>query len=166
MQTPKYFLTTLITGAAFASALAAVPAVAETITFEEQGMKSCCFSDEPPLTNQYAGSGVVFDGGWEVLNQSGNFGVDAISGEHFAAYNTSVSGVTDTIGMTFASGISSISGYLGSVFAGTWDIVAYLNGAMVSSTSVSNGVSEYTSFLLSGSFDYVTITGSAVFGVL
>ena len=62
------------------------------ITFEETGTRTCCFASEPPLTNQYSALGVNFSGGWEILNQTGNFGIDAHSGEHFAAYNTGKKG--------------------------------------------------------------------------
>ncbi len=137
------------------------------ITFDEQGPKSCCFYSEPPLDTQYAADGIIFDGGWEILNESGNFGVPALSGTNFAGFNIGISGSTNTIGMSFTNAITNISGYLGSVDAGTWNIATYLNGSLVSATSVSYVGSAYASFALSSlNADYVTITGSTQYGVL
>ncbi len=54
------------------------------------------FGSTLPLTNEYAAQGVSFAGpapgeGGAVLNQSGNFGVDARSGVEFLAFNHSAS---------------------------------------------------------------------------
>jgi hypothetical protein len=143
---------------------------ATTITFEELGTKTCCFANEPPLTNQYAGLGVNFSGGWEVLNQSGAFGIGAMSGEHFAAYNTSVPGVTNTLEMLFDNNIAGISGYLGSRQSDIWTVSAFSGTTPVLATIFINDANSYVPFSLTGllgfNIDRITIQGSASSGVL
>src|SRR3954462_3233578 len=50
------------------------------------------FAYQQELTTQYADRGVTFSGrggpGWEVLDQSGDFGVDGYSSPNFLAWNT------------------------------------------------------------------------------
>jgi hypothetical protein len=45
------------------------------------------FTATAPLTNQYALSGVTFEGGGAILNEFSNFGVDPKSGSNFLAFN-------------------------------------------------------------------------------
>ncbi|TDL83825.1 VPLPA-CTERM sorting domain-containing protein [Meridianimarinicoccus aquatilis] len=139
---------------------------AESITFDELGPAPCSFASAGPLDNEYAGRGVTFSGGWEILDECGNFGVNALSGDSFAAYNTSTSGITNRITMVFDAAISSISGVLGSGRAGTWNIVGVLNGSAEGASSVVNAGGSYVGFALSGLFDTVFIQGSASYGVL
>jgi hypothetical protein len=139
---------------------------ATIITFEEVGPAPCCFSSAPTLDTEYTNLGVTFGGGWEVLDQSGNFGVPAISGSNFAAYNTGTAGVTDTLTMTFDSAISMISGLLGASATSNWTISLFLGGNAVGTQTVSNAGNSYTSFMVTGLFDFVTIQGSNYAGVL
>lgn len=140
---------------------------AASITFEELGTKSGLFDVEPALNSQYSGQGITFDGGWEVLNQSGNFGVNALSGSHFAAFNTNVNGITNTLGMAFDTNINSMSGFLGGNFATTWTISAFLNGSNIYQTSILSTAQQYINFSLSSLVaDYVTILSSSNSGVL
>jgi hypothetical protein len=93
-------------------------ASAQNITFEELGVQPSGFANTNPLTNQYAPA-VTFAGpnpldGGAVLNQSGNFGVNAHSGEHFLAFNKAASmqngGVaTDPETLTFGSAMTDVS---------------------------------------------------------
>ncbi len=147
-------------------ALAPMAADATIITFEEVGPAPCCFSSAPTLDTEYTSLGVTFGGGWEVLDQSGNFGVPAISGSNFAAYNTNTAGVTDTLTMTFDSAISMISGLLGASTASNWTISLFRDGNAVGTQTVSNTGNSYTSFMVTGLFDFVTIQGSNYAGVL
>jgi hypothetical protein len=138
---------------------------AALITFEELGTKSGGFIFEPPLDNQYSAQGVTFDGGWEILNDSGGFGVDAISGAHFAAFNTDLT--SNTIGMTFEVDISDISGSLGGDSNSTWTISVYLDGLLTSQENIFNFANEYIGFSLSSiTGDYVTISSTGTIGVL
>ena len=150
-----------------ASVLAAValvaitlPASAVVITFEELGPRTCCFASEPPLTNQYAAQGVNFDGNWEVLNQSGGFGVNALSGEHFAAFNTSVT--TNTLVMDFDQAIADISGNVGGGFAGNWVLEWFANNISVGSSSFSNLGGQYANFSQALGNDVTRVTLVAI----
>lgn len=145
--------------------LVSLSAQASLITFEETGTKTCCFASEPDLTDQYASLGVNFSGQWAILNQSGNFGVNALSGEHFAAFNNEVT--TDTLGISFDNAVGSVSGYLGSLFASNWSINWYLNGVNQGFLEISNQASDYVMLNLSNiTADYLTIQSDQYYGVL
>jgi PEP-CTERM motif len=67
-------------------------AFAVTINFDEFGAQPGLFNDANPLRNEYGGIGVFFSGpnaldGGAILDQSGNFGVNALSGRNFLAFN-------------------------------------------------------------------------------
>ena len=62
------------------------------VDFELAG--PCAFNQTVALSNQYAGLGVIFAGpsgndGGAVLDQCGNFGINARSGTNFLAFNQS-----------------------------------------------------------------------------
>lgn len=64
-----------------------------TINFEELGQQPCLFNQTQPLSTEYSGRGVVFQGpqqgeGGAILDQCSNFGVNARSGTHFLAFNS------------------------------------------------------------------------------
>lgn len=96
-------------------------ASAQLITFEELGTQPGLFLSTGPLRSEYAGQGVSFSGrnatdGGAILNQSGNFGINARSGEHFLAFNGGTNmnngGVpTGPQTIAFAGGASSVSIY-------------------------------------------------------
>ncbi len=70
------------------------------IDFDNQPV-STGFSSVPALTNEYASDGLLFSGpafgeGGAVLDQGGNFGVNARSGTQFLAFNDSASSQTGT----------------------------------------------------------------------
>lgn len=106
----------LLASALFA-ALASV-AAAQTINFEELGAQPSAFSSANPLGNEY-GPAVLFSGpsalnGGAILNQSGNFGVNAYSGEHFLAFNRIASLMnggtpTDPETVSFSSPMTNVS---------------------------------------------------------
>lgn len=81
-------------------------ASAVTITFEELGPKSGFFGNENPLRTEYLGVGADFFGpaandGGAILNESGNFGVNALSGDHFLAFNRHAAAVMANGGRPF-----------------------------------------------------------------
>jgi PEP-CTERM motif len=83
------------------------------ITFDEGGSAVVDFVSTVPLTSAYSSSGVTFSGpsagqGGAILNQSGNFGVNAYSGTNFLAFN----------GTTYATGPETI------VFTDLWKTVS------------------------------------------
>ena len=90
-------------------------ASATTIDFELNG--PCAFAQTSPLSNQYAGQGVLFSGpgpgqGGAVLDECANFGINAHSGRDFLAFNLHTYGIPpETI--TFSTPQSSVS-----IFAG------------------------------------------------
>ncbi|REL27110.1 hypothetical protein DXX93_11395 [Thalassotalea euphylliae] len=60
------------------------------------------------LNDQYQDYGVTFGGDWMVVDNDPTFGERPMSGNGFAAFNQS-----NSLNMSFASTINSISGYLG-----------------------------------------------------
>lgn len=145
----------------------AASANAALITFEELGTQTCCFISEEPLDTEYASLGVTFSGGWEILNESGNFGVDARSGDHFAAYNTGVPGTTNTLTMSFDSIMGQAGGFLGDGASSNWVVTALLGGSMVSQLNLTNPGSDYVEFSFTSLlFDQITIQGSGNAAVL
>lgn len=106
-------------------------AVAVTIDFEGTGAPGL-FVDTTPLTNLYAPLGVSFSGvdgaGGSILNQSGNFGINAHSGTDFLAFNTSAT--TGTIELlTFSSPIDSFEVYAaGGTSSATFLLEAFDSG--------------------------------------
>ncbi len=139
---------------------------ASLITFEEVGSVGITFNGEPPLNEQYLPLGVTFDGGWKILNEGAGFGIDALSGTNFAAFNTKA-GSTQTIGMTFDSNISDISGFLGDGLSVEWTISAYLDNLLISDTTVTNLAGEYIEFSLASlTADYVTVSSLSKVGVM
>lgn len=133
--------------AALLLAVFAAPASAVLISFEELGPKTCCLSSEPPLTNQYAGLGVNFDGAWAVLNQSANFGLNAFSGEHFAGFNTGA-GTTDTLVMDFDQAIDSVGAQVGGGSAIDWIVRWFANNVEIGSSAVASLAGQYAGFSL------------------
>lgn len=78
----------------FSASLLAVSSLgsAVTITFDEFGLAPSFFNNANPLRNEYAGIGADFSGpgpldGGAILDQAGNFGVNALSGRNFLAFN-------------------------------------------------------------------------------
>lgn len=66
-------------------------AQSESINFDDQN-EPCNFAQTSPLRDRYSGQGVAFAGpgnldGGAILDQCGNFGVPARSGENFLAFN-------------------------------------------------------------------------------
>jgi hypothetical protein len=140
---------------------------AGVINFEEFGTKTCCFATEAPLDTQYSAIGVTFSGGWEILNQSGNFGISARSGQHFAAYNTDISGVTNTITLAFDSAITQANGFLGDDHQSSWLVTALLDGNQVSQLNLVNPSANYVEFSFNSLvFNQITIQGSGSSAVL
>jgi len=69
-------------------------AQAAAINFDDMAAP-CAFADTQPLTNQYSSAGITFSGFGSVLNECGNFGIDARSGDNFLAFNQSQGGTVE-----------------------------------------------------------------------
>ena len=85
----KKSLGILVTWVTFASVSSAHAA---TITFDELGSQPSAFSLADPLQEEYASMGVHFTGlapldGGAILDESSAFGVPALSGDNFLAFN-------------------------------------------------------------------------------
>ncbi|MEO9468872.1 PEPxxWA-CTERM sorting domain-containing protein [Parasphingorhabdus sp.] len=162
----KKFL--LTAAAAIGTTTMAMPAQAVVIDFEGTGA-SCCFG-AAPLTDLYSGLGVTFDGvGGDpgtILNQTGNFGVDARSGTDFLAYNDGVG--TNDGRLIFSSAVSDFSIYAGGgrgdgVFsADFFDSANNLLGSQTVNVTLGNyGLLSYA-----GPVSFVNISSDQAFWVL
>lgn len=144
--------------AALAVALVAGPLQAApiTINFDEDALGNPLvappvFASTTRLTTLYSSLGVTFAGpggndGGAILNQAGNFGLNARSGENFLAYNRHSSlsdGGTPTGPQTllFSSAITSASIYAGNGSTGTYRMEAFdaLNQLVATDTQAIGG---------------------------
>ncbi len=119
------------------------------------------FSQQTELTTQYASQGATFSGiggaGWEVLNDSGNFGIAGYSSPNFVAWNTDVTAASERI--DFALPASNLSLEVGSTEAGQFTATAFdLQGEVLGSETI-----LLTSALQEISFPFGNI-GSVEFG--
>ncbi len=146
-----------------------------TITFDEFGLQPTFFSGANPLRNEYAGLGVSFTGpgpddGGAILDKSGNFGVNPLSGDDFLAFNRVTTGVTmlnggrpfDPETVTFANPTSAVSifasaGFFTGVFVmSAFDSSNNLLGMDVKTTAV--GQWNQLSFSSSTNINHITLT--------
>ena len=144
---------------------------AQTVQIDfDQLPTSCNFISTVELTTEYVNRGVTFSGptvgtGGCVLDQCGNFGVNARSGMQFLAFNTSAmsqSGVPrGPQSMFFEPGASSFSLWVsGGVLAGDFRVDAFREGQSVGSNTVQSLAAAYAELTFEGQlgFDQVTIT--------
>lgn len=122
-------------------AASSASAMATTIDFEGTGAP-CCFGGTSPLTNYYSGLGVTFSGeggsGGSILNQSGNFGFNALSGTDFLGFNLGV-GTGNREVITFGNVVSNVSIWAANINQGTMSMRAYdRSGALLSANSITN----------------------------
>lgn len=148
---------------AFAGLLA-VGAGAGEINFDGTGAP-CNFSQTSSLTNYYYSSlGVYFEGpgaglGGAILNQCGNFGVNAHSGEEFLAFNRNLYATDpETIGFSQIYTDISIWGASGNGTA-TFRIDGY-NGASIVDTMTATSTGGWIQLAISdpSGFDSVKLT--------
>ncbi|MFE8070339.1 PEP-CTERM sorting domain-containing protein [Marinobacteraceae bacterium S3BR75-40.1] len=160
----------IVQGGAIGLAIAlSTPALATQITFEELGPQTQSFSSGlgTPLTNQYAAQAVHFSGGWEVLNEAGGFGVNARSGEHFAAFNTTYPEITDTLTLTFDDLIGNIGGWVGWRESSHWTITAFRGAQKLAETQFDNPDGTWRAFELTNlAVNRITIHSNHHAGVL
>lgn len=127
--------------AAGALVAASASGSATTINFDGTGAP-CCFASSAPLRNLYSGIGVTFNGiggnGGTILNQSGGFGFNALSGTDFLAFNIGV-GSGNKQEIIFDTAVSDVSIWAANRFSGVTSMSAYsINGALLSQTSIAN----------------------------
>ena len=127
--------------AAGALVAASASGSATTINFDGTGAP-CCFVDSAPLRNLYSGVGVTFNGaggnGGTILNQSGGFGFNALSGTDFLAFNLDL-GSGNKQEIVFDTSVSNVSIWAANRFSGVTSMSAYsINGALLSQASITN----------------------------
>lgn len=127
--------------AACALVAASASGNATTINFDGTGAP-CCFAYSSPLTNLYSGMGVTFNGvggnGGTILNESGNFGFNALSGTDFLAFNLGI-GTGNKQEIHFDTSVSNVSIWAANTNSGTTSMSAYSSsGALLSQTSITN----------------------------
>ena len=140
------------------------------------------FIDSTALTKLYAPLGVNFSGpgklsGGSIINQSGNFGVSALSGSNFLAFNRDVilsnAGVpTDPETISFADPIGDFSIFAsGGVFSNTFQLQAFdINNSLLGANKINTAVGEWKQLNFSSSLGNVskvvlTGTGAATYFV-
>jgi hypothetical protein len=129
-----------------------LPAVvdAQSINFDGTGAP-CAFIQTSPLTNAYAGQGVLFSGGGAILNQCSNFGLNARSGTDFLAFNTATYATGPEV-FSFTNPISMFSIFAGSGSAGVYAATAYdANNQLLFTNSIIGTPGAYGELTLSGS---------------
>ncbi len=136
---------------------------ATTIDFETGAPPD--FAQTTPLTALYSGLGVTFSGiggnPGSILDQAGNFGINARSGVDFLAFNTSCcSGTGDQI--SFTNPTSNFSLYVGDGSAGSYTATAYdSSNAIIGATTISVDGGVYGNLSLGQSgISYVKVTGT------
>lgn len=88
-----------------------------------------------------------------ILNECGNFGINALSGVDFLAFNTSVTGTGDEITFTRAKSLFSI--FVGDGTSATYTATAYnSSGAELGSVSVTPSAGKWRRLLVQ--FDGIT----------
>jgi hypothetical protein len=134
-----------------------------TITFDELGPQPSDFSSTTALTSQYNSLGVTFSGGGAILDENSSFGVNALSGRDFLAFNefATLSGGGTPSGpetVTFATPVSSVSIYGGDGSSETFSLAGYGAGhTLLASESSPNVGGQYTELSISAP-DITSIT--------
>lgn len=135
---------------------------------------SSFFIDSNALTNLYAPLGVNFSGpaqlsGGSILDQLGNFGVNALSGSNFLAFNRdtilSNGGIpTDPETISFADPISDFSIFASGGFeSNTFQVQAFdINNLLLGASTINTAVGEWGQLNFSsslGNISRVILTG-------
>ncbi len=148
-------------------------AAADTITFEELGPQPCGFADTHALSSEYAAVGVLFAGpepgqGGAILDQCSNFGIDARSGVHFLAFNTSVGYPRWPETVTFTDGAGRVELFASAGFqAGTVTVDAFdAANNLVETRTVSMSMGLYSQVEVFGDIDHIVISASTTFLVI
>ncbi len=130
---------------------------ADTISFDELGPQPCGFPDTMPLTDEYAASGVTFEGpapgqGGAILDGCSGYGVAPRSGENFLAFDIFGSYATLPEIVRFEGGASHVECYATSPQNGAFILTAY--------DEANNVVDSANVNLLSGTWSYIEVNGA------
>ncbi|MCO4769669.1 MAG: PKD domain-containing protein, partial [Deltaproteobacteria bacterium] len=132
----------------------ALPSLASAVTINfDDVSRPCVFSSAPVMTTEYSSQSITFSGGWEGLNQCGNFGVSGHSAPNFLAWNLGIGGQSATETLTFSQDANSIGFLIGTPQGGSASITAY-DAAGTALQTVSRS--------LSGTVQSVNLTATGV----
>lgn len=151
-------------------ALWAAPARGDvSVNFDGTGAP-CCFPQTTPLTSLYAPLGITFQGvdgsGGSILNQSGGFGFNALSGTDFLGFFTGAgTGVVEDV--TFSSSLSSlatgVSIWAASDQQGTFTISAFDSSSNLLGTSSAAASTSWTQLAINAAgISSVRLSGSGL----
>ena len=159
------------------ASLVAVPAMANVnINFEELGVQPGLFFETSALRNQLVGLGADFvtmagpNDGPAILNKSGNFGFDPLSGDHFLAYNSDASypnGGTPiaAVQINFSQSWNQVSIWSNSIFGGSTTMVAFnSNNQVVGNATVNDNGTWQQLVVNAAAISYVQLRSSNPFG--
>ena len=141
---------------AFLAIFAVSSAFGDVIDFETGA--PCCFVDTTPLTTLYSGLGVTFGGnpGGSILDQSGNFGINAHSGSDFLGFSTEAFPPTgNSESISFAAPVSDVGLWAGGAIDGTSYTLQAFDSARSLIASVSVDLAE-------GVWDQLVINGDGI----
>ncbi|MCC6910259.1 MAG: hypothetical protein IT430_20185 [Phycisphaerales bacterium] len=161
------------TFAVVGAAAGAAAVAADTITFEELGPQPCNFVDTQALSDEYAAVGVLFAGpqpgqGGAILDQCSNFGINARSGVHFLAFNTSVGYPRWPETITFTEGAGRVELFASAgIQSGVLTVEAFdAANNLVDTQSVSMSTGLYSMVEVLGDIDHIVISASTTFLVI
>lgn len=133
------------------------------------------FSDSTALTNLYAPLGVTFSGpvqlsGGSILNQVGNFGVNALSGSNFLGFNRGArlsngGSATDPETISFTDLIGDFSIFASGGFeSNTFQLQAFdINSLLLGTNTINTAVGQWKQLSFSsslGNISKVVLTGT------
>jgi hypothetical protein len=132
------------------------------------------FVSTSPLTNLYSSLGVTFSGpvpgeGGAILDQLGNFGVNARSGNNFLAFNPAAVYPLPPETITFGNAVDSVSIYVsGGLTNDTFTLSAYNSSNLLVASDIEiapSGAYVLLSTVFGGGISYVTLStvGDQVF---
>ncbi len=126
-----------------------VPLSATTLSFDGTGAP-CTFGQTSALASY---GGVSFSGGGAILNQCGNFGVGALSGTDFLAFNTGTYATGPEV-IDFLGLVSSVSVHVGSGSSYSFTLTGFDgaggSGSVVDTISLSNTGGQYVFLSIAG----------------
>ncbi len=138
----------------------------------DQFSAPCNFNGTVELTDEYLNRGVTFSGpalgtGGCILDQCGNFGVNARSGVQFLAFNTSATSQSGTPSgpesMRFEPAASTFSLWVsGGVLPGDFRVDAFREGQNIGSNTVQSLAGAYAELTFEGLFNFDEVTISSL----
>lgn len=125
------------------------------------------FAEAPGFREAYRSAGVTFEGGMEVVNENGNFGVVEHSAPAFLAWNNTSGGNEAEEALRFARPVSNVSFLTGSGVPGSVTATAYdAAGRVLATQTIELKPTVMQVRLDASGIASVVITSTAVYGVI